>query len=124
MLACVPVTEAGQVSPGWGRANRVAVAEVADGRVVDWREITVAWDRLHDTTTEGGHHARVARFLLDNRIDTVMAHHMGEGMRRMLDRMGIGVRLGIGGDARQAVLAGAAREPATGAPLPDERMTR
>ncbi len=116
MIVCVPLTGEGQVGPGWGRAERVAIARVLDGHVVEWREIAVGWDRLHETSTEGGHHARVARFLIDNGIDTVMARHMGEGMRHTLDRMGIDVRLGIEGDARTAVTAAHA--------APDERMTR
>ena len=60
MKVCVPVTADGQVDPRWGRANRVAVAEVADCEVRDWQEFTVAWGTLHDQGTEGAHHARVA----------------------------------------------------------------
>ena len=67
MKVCVPVTADGQVDPRWGRADRVAVAEVAGGEVRDWQEYTVAWGTLHDQGTEGAHHARVARFLRDNR---------------------------------------------------------
>ena len=66
-----------------------------------------------DAGPEGGHHARVARFLQDHRIEVVVAHHMGEPMAQMLDRMGIDVRLGAGGDAGRAVVyasAGSARE--------------
>jgi predicted Fe-Mo cluster-binding NifX family protein len=103
-MVCIPVDGEGTVDPRWGRAGRVAVAEVADGRLVDWRVIEVGWDRLHDETTEGGHHARVARFLQANRIGLVLAGHMGEGMRRMLDRMGIEVQVGVEGDARHAVM--------------------
>jgi predicted Fe-Mo cluster-binding NifX family protein len=115
MIVCVPVRDDGQVDPRWGRARRAAVVEVSDGQILQWREHAVGWDRLHDETTEGGHHARVATFLRENQVDTVMVHHMGDGMQHMLDRMGISVRLGIGGEARQAVLAGGAGEPATGA---------
>ena len=53
MKVCVPVAADGQVDPRWGRANRVAVAEVADGEVRDWQEFTVAWGTLHDQGTEG-----------------------------------------------------------------------
>ena len=68
MKVCVPVAADGQVDPRWGRADRVAVAEVADGEVRDWQEFTVAWGTLHDQGTEGAHHARVARFLRGNWI--------------------------------------------------------
>jgi predicted Fe-Mo cluster-binding NifX family protein len=111
MLICVPVTAEGQVDPRWGRAARVAVADVRSGLVERWQEFDVAWDRLHDETTEGGHHARVARFLQDNHVEIVAAGHMGGEMARMLDRMGIGVHLGVDGDARQAAISAAAPRP-------------
>jgi predicted Fe-Mo cluster-binding NifX family protein len=106
MVVCVPVTDDGQVGGGWGRANRVAVAEVAGGRIVSWQELEVGWDRLHDEETEGGHHARIARFLAELSVDEVVAGHMGPPMQQMLGRMGLRVRLGASGDARAAVTAG------------------
>ena len=105
MKVCVPVTADGRVDPRWGRADRVAVAEVADGEVRDWEEFTVAWGTLHDQGTEGAHHARVARFLRDNAIQAVGVHHVGPGMQRMLDSMAIRVVTDLGGDARSAALA-------------------
>ena len=66
MRLCVPVTIDGQIDPRWGCADRVAIAEVNDGRVVQWEEQDVSWSRLHDTGTEGSHHARVARFLQEH----------------------------------------------------------
>jgi predicted Fe-Mo cluster-binding NifX family protein len=89
MIIAVPVTPDGQVDPRWGRAARVAVARVDEGRIV-------AWD-------EGGHHARVARFVVDQGITTVVANHMGPPMVQMLGRMGIEVRLGAAGSARLVV---------------------
>src|ERR1035441_4290513 len=68
MRVCVPITDDGQVDPRWGRADRVAVADVADKEIRDWQEFTVAWGTLHDQGTEGAHHARVARFLRDNQV--------------------------------------------------------
>ncbi len=105
MIVCVPLGEGGALDPRWGRAERVALATV-EGQVISaWRETIVSWDSLHDSGSERAHHARVARFLLDNHVDAVVAHHMGAGMSRMLDTMGIDVRLGASGDARQAVLS-------------------
>jgi predicted Fe-Mo cluster-binding NifX family protein len=100
----MPVTSDGKVGHSWGRAPRVAVADVKDGSLLAWEEIDVAWDRLHDETTEGGHHARVARFLRDHRVETVAAGHMGEPMVHTLERLGIAVHLGVVGDARQAAI--------------------
>ena len=109
MILCVPVTESGEVDPRWGRAGRVAVTEVVGGTVRSWEEFDVAWDRLHDEGSEGGHHARVARFVQEHRATIVVAGHMGDPMLQMLRRMDIGVRLEADGDARQAVLTAAAR---------------
>ena len=100
---CVPVTAGGDIDPRWGRANRVAVAEITDGVIKSWRETTVSWDTKHDQGTEGAHHARIARFLLDNTVDVVAAQHVGPGMQRMLDSMGIRLVTGISGNAREAL---------------------
>jgi predicted Fe-Mo cluster-binding NifX family protein len=106
VVVCVPVDLDEAVDPRWGRAARVAIAELADGTIETWREHEVGWDRLHDDGTEGGHHARVATFLRDHGVEVVVANHMGEPMLQMLARMGIEVRLGARGNARAAVLGG------------------
>ncbi len=108
MNVCVPVTADGQVDPRWGRADRVAVADVAGGAIRGWREFAVGWGALHDQGSEGAHHARVARFLRDNLVEAVAVHHVGPGMQRMLGSMGIHVVSGLGGDARAAARAAAA----------------
>lgn len=102
IVVCVPVTLEGLLDPRWGRAARVAVATVNKGGVDDWQEYDVSWDSLHDTGTEGSHHARVARFLRDHHVEAVAAHHMGAPMAHMLQKMGITVRLGETGNARDA----------------------
>ena len=105
MKVCVPITADGQVDPRWGRAGRVALAEVADGEIRDWQEFMVGWSTLHDQGTEGAHHARVARFLQDNQVQVIAVHHVGPGMQRMLGSMAIRVVAGLGGDARSAARA-------------------
>ena len=102
---CVPVTGGGLVCGYWGRAERVAVADVVDGQVTDWQEFEVGWGVLHDEGTEGAHHARVARFLREHQVAAVVADRRGEGMQTMLGRMSLTVRLGASGDARGAVVA-------------------
>ncbi len=104
MIIAVPVTPDGQVDTSWGRAARVAVVRVENGQIASWHEHDVRWDDLHDVGTEGGHHARIARFLIDHGIMMVVANHMGPPMVQMLDGMGIRLRLGAAGDARLAVL--------------------
>ncbi len=103
MLTCVPVLPDGRVDPRWGRAATVAIAQVDDGLVTAWQEFEVGWDQLHDIGTEGGHHARVARFLKEHGVQTVVANHVGPDMLTMLGRMGLTVRLDASGDAREAV---------------------
>lgn len=105
MILCVPTTPTGFIDPRWGKAGRVAVVMVEDGGITDWQESDVGWDQSHDEGSEGSHHARIARFLIDHQVEAVVAHHMGEGMQRMLSTMGLQVFLGADGDARAAVLA-------------------
>ncbi len=102
---CVPVTADGAIDPRWGRADRMALAEVDAGQIIGWTEIEVSWGTLHDQGAEGVHHARVVRFLHEHGVQIVLADHMGEGMRHTLAKMGLEVRLGIAGDARTAVRA-------------------
>lgn len=105
MRVCVPVMADGVVDPRWGRADRVAVAEITQGQITSWEEFDVGWDALHDAGPEGSHHARVVRFLREHGVEVVAAGHMGQGMVHIMDRMGIKVLLGAGGDARHAVMA-------------------
>ncbi|MHB1251357.1 MAG: NifB/NifX family molybdenum-iron cluster-binding protein [Acidimicrobiales bacterium] len=104
MILCVPVTPDDVVDPRWGRADRIAVAEVVDGHITSWQEIDVSWSRLHDEGSPARHHARVARFLKDHQIQTVVANHVGEGMLRMVGTMGLDLKLDATGDARAAVM--------------------
>lgn len=108
MKVSIPVTEDGQIDPRWGRAERVAVADVADGEIRDWQEFDVGWGRLHDEGTEGSHHARIATFLREHDVQAVAVHHLGGGMERMLGTMGIRVVTGVTGDARAAAAAATA----------------
>ena len=105
MRVCVPVTVDGQVGPRWGRADRVAVAEVVAGQINSWQEIDVGWDASHDAGTEGSHHARVVTFLRENHVQAVVAGHMGMPMQNTLAKMGLRVILSAAGDARAAVRA-------------------
>ena len=105
MIACVPIGSASAIDPRWGRADRLAIAEVLDGQIISWQEFDVGWSRLHDEGAEGSHHARVVRFLLEHRVQAVVAGHMGDAMVHMLEKLGVQVRLGASGDARVAVRA-------------------
>ncbi len=104
MIVCVPVTSEGLVDPRWGRADVIALADVHNGVIGSWQEIEVSWSTLHDEGTSAQHHARVARFLRQNHVDGVVAHHVGDGMIRMMGVMKLPLFLDARGDARQAVL--------------------
>jgi predicted Fe-Mo cluster-binding NifX family protein len=101
----VAITADRQVDPRWGRADLVAVAEVADGEIRNRQELTVAWGTVHDQGTEGAHHAGIAGFLRDNQVQAIAVHHVGPGMERMLGSMAIRVVTGLSGDACTAALA-------------------
>ena len=105
----IPTTPDGLIDHSWGRAPRVTIAQVDNGTLTEWHEFDVQWDRLHDQDGEGGHHARVARFLLDNKVERVVAQHVGPGMTVMLERMAIDVDLDVNGDARMAAVEAALR---------------
>jgi len=98
---CVPITAEGEVDPRWGRADRVVVA----GAVRSWQQHDVGWASAHDAGTEGAHHARIARFLREQTVDTVAVDRVGAGMQRMLVSMGVRFVTGLSGDARAAAQA-------------------
>lgn len=103
MKVRVPVAPYGAVAPRLGQAPRVAVADVGDAVITAWQEFDVRWDTAHDEGTEGAHHARIARFLIEHQVDVVVAHRVGDGMRRMLASMHIRLGVDASGDARDAV---------------------
>ncbi len=105
VIACVPVGPDGsQLDPRWGKAANVAIARVEGGTIASWEVFPVGWDGLHDEGSEGGHHARIARFLLDHGVQVVVANHMGPPMAQMLRQMKLDVHVGAGGDTAAAVL--------------------
>lgn len=108
MIVLVNVTPDGQVGGGWGRAPRIAVAEVEGGAVTAWAEHDVAWDRRHDEGGEGAHHARVVRFVREHGAQVVVTGHMGPPMQNTMGKLGVRLVLGATGDARAAAVAAAA----------------
>ncbi len=104
MNICITVTPDGHVGGGWGRAERVAVAKVTEGRIDTWEEFAVGWGRMHAEESEGLHHARIVKFLQEHQIQTVIAGHMGPGMQQTLAKMGITVKTEVAGLAREVVI--------------------
>lgn len=80
---------------GLGKAVRMAVAVVEDGRLLDWRVEETRWDVLHDQGGHGRHHARIVRFMRENDIDVVAAGHMGQPMVNTLGKLGLSVVMGV-----------------------------
>ena len=109
MIVAIAMAPDGTAGQGWGRAPRVSVARVDGERIESSVDYEVGWDVLHDEGSEGGHHARIARFLTEDGVQLVVAGHMGPPMVQMLGRMGIGVQLGDTGDPRAAVIAAVRR---------------
>jgi predicted Fe-Mo cluster-binding NifX family protein len=107
MIVCVALGSDGSVGGGWGRADRVAVARVSDGAIASWEEFDVGWGKSHDAGPEGQHHARIARFLMDHAVETIVTGHIGPGMVQMLAGMKITARTGATGPARAAAVAAA-----------------
>lgn len=116
---CVPMDATGEVGHGWGRSELVVVAETAGpgAGFSTWEEHRVRWDELHDTDGDGAHHARVARFLREHAVDTVVARGMGPSMRHMLETMGVRVLTGDGTTVRDVATSAVVHDaplPATG----------
>lgn len=109
MILATPVDDRGAAAGSWGRAHRVAVAEVDGDAITAWTVHEVAWDVAHDEGTEGSHHARIARFLREHAVEAVVLDHCGPGMQRMLASMGLPLLPATPGDARASVLAAVRR---------------
>ena len=105
LVVCIPVSTDRQMGHSWGKASRVAVVTVREGAITDWTEHAVAWDESHDLGTEGSHHARVVRFLLEQHITTVVAEHMGPPMANTIGKMGIDLHIGVSGSPEDAITA-------------------
>ncbi len=105
MILATPVDANEQSARAWGRAHWIAVADVADTGIVDWRVHEVAWDESHGSGSHGAHHARIVRFLKEQQIQAVVVDHMGEGMQRVMRSMGIPLLPATPGEAKASVVA-------------------
>lgn len=103
MNIVIPVTPEGLVERRWGKAPRVAVANVTDGAITDWQEYAVGWDIAHDEGPEGAHHARIVRFLREHAVSHVVVDHMGAPMQHTLGKLGIAILPARSVSAREAV---------------------
>ena len=112
MIVATPVTVDGRTAHAWGKAHWLGVADVTGPRVTSWTIHEVGWDELHDAGTHGSHHARVVRFLKDQGVQAIVVDHVGPGMARLLERLGIPVLAATPGDARESILAAVGSLPA------------
>ena len=97
-----------QEGGGLGRAHTMAVATIANGRIVNWDEIEVRWDLSHDHNGEGRHHATIVRFMREHNIQVVVSGHMGPPMANTLRKLGVVPLVGAEGPAQDVALAAAA----------------
>ncbi|MGC8571671.1 MAG: NifB/NifX family molybdenum-iron cluster-binding protein [Candidatus Micrarchaeia archaeon] len=81
---------------GVGRAPRVAIIYTKDGKVEKIEEIDVRWDKTHENEQEGLHHASVAKFIKEHKVNEIIASGSGPDMRRMLERLGLTIKIGSG----------------------------
>lgn len=107
MIVAVPVTLDGQVDHRWGKADRVAVADVVDGEIASWKVHDTGWHHLHGQGHHGTHHGRIVRFLVDNDVETVVIHHAGASMINTMQKMGLKIVTNASGSARAAATAAA-----------------
>ena len=107
MIIAAPIQKDATSNPPidhrWGRADWIALAEVNEGKITGWSEVEVSWNRLHDEGTDGSHHARIAKFIKENKVEMIVVDHMGDGMVRMLKTMEIPVVFGAAGPAKTAI---------------------
>lgn len=108
MIVATPVGSAGESAAAWGRAHWIAVADVREGAIASWQVHEVAWDESHDEGTHGSHHARIVGFVKEHGIAAVVVDHMGPGMVRVMNSMGIPLLPATPGDAQASVLAAVA----------------
>ncbi|MGC8670175.1 MAG: NifB/NifX family molybdenum-iron cluster-binding protein [Candidatus Micrarchaeia archaeon] len=81
---------------GLGRAPRVEIIYIKNDKVEKINEIDVKWDESHEKEQEGLHHAAVAKFIMNNKINEVITAGAGPDMHRMLERLGVKIKLANG----------------------------
>jgi len=81
---------------GVGRAQRVAIIHIKDGKVENSEEIDVKWGEAHEMEQEGVHHASIAKFIIAYKVNEVMAGGAGPGMQMMLEKLGLTVKIESG----------------------------
>lgn len=126
MKLALAVLPNGRINPHFGRAKKVAVATVENGRIVAWEEVEAAFAEHHpgshhehgahhhDVQTAQGegrvrsgewskHQTAIKDFLVQHGVDVLILEHAGPGIARVLEETDIRVVTGARGDAREAV---------------------
>lgn len=104
MIIAVPVTPQELVDPRWGKAHDVVIAHVDGEEIVSWEHHEVCWDDLHDQGEHGAHHARIVRFLREQRVEAVVINHCGPPMMNTMQKMGLVIVVDAQGEAREVVV--------------------
>ncbi len=107
MRIAMPVTPGDELDRTFGKADRIALVDVIDGQITNWRTIEVGWRAVHDQGTHGSHHARIVRFMRENEVERVVFNHMGEGMLNTLGKLGLSLVQAEPGAARSTALGAA-----------------
>jgi predicted Fe-Mo cluster-binding NifX family protein len=63
----------------------------------------VRWDIAREETTEGRHHAHIAKWVMEHHVTGVVSGALGDDIEHMLKKVGLDIYLGMQGNARDAV---------------------
>lgn len=99
MKIATPVLPNGMVNAHFGRAKRIAIADVENGQITEWKEIDVPFAEEHDHHNghhhdhgnhdhhhhHHGHHESMKNFMIENGVDIVLVEHAGPGMVRVFN---------------------------------------
>lgn len=112
MRIAVAVLPNGMVNAHFGRASKMALADVENGAITKWEEIDAPFAEMHgDHHHHHGaghqpsptHQSTIKNFLVEQNVNVVLVHHAGPGLQKVKDDTDIEIVAGAQGNAREAV---------------------
>lgn len=120
MKIAVAVLPNGMVNAHFGRADKLAFANIENGQITEWEEVSVPFAASHgdhghhhdhDHQHEhghhhaSGHHESIKDFLVESGVNLVLLDHAGPGMKLVQEQTDIKIVVGAQGNAKEAVQA-------------------